>query len=216
MTISLKNIIPIPLRDKPQLQQSEIWNRQVDFNNGEWIKIKAPSGTGKTTLVHIIWQLRADFTGKVLYDSTDAATIEAATIAQYRQEKMSVIFQDMRLFANLTAFENIELKRTMHATPFYDTAKIFEMAELLGVNHILQQKAATCSYGEQQRITIIRALMQSFKWLIMDEPFSHLDKENTTKAAALIAGECKKRKAGFILTDLDDDSHFNYSKQFVL
>jgi ABC-type lipoprotein export system ATPase subunit len=216
MTISLKNIIPIPLRDKPQLQQSEIWNRQVDFNNGEWIKIKAPSGTGKTTLVHIIWQLRADFTGKVLYDSTDAATIEAATIAQYRQEKMSVIFQDMRLFANLTAFENIELKRTMHATPFYDTAKIFEMAELLGVNHILQQKAATCSYGEQQRIAIIRALMQSFKWLIMDEPFSHLDKENTTKAAALIAGECKKRKAGFILTDLDDDSHFNYSKQFVL
>jgi ABC-type sugar transport system ATPase subunit len=104
----------------------------------------------------------------------------------------------------------------MHATPFYDTAKIFEMAELLGVNHILQQKAATCSYGEQQRIAIIRALMQSFKWLIMDEPFSHLDKENTTKAAALIAGECKKRKAGFILTDLDDDSHFNYSKQFVL
>lgn len=204
------------MRDKPQLQQSEIWNRQVDFNDGEWVKIKAPSGTGKTTLVHIIWQLRSDFTGKVLYDNTDVASIKAAVIAKYRQEKMSVIFQDMRLFANLTAYENIELKRTMSNTSFYDAAVITEMAEQLGVQHILHQKANTCSYGEQQRIAIIRALMQPFKWLIMDEPFSHLDKENTLKAVALITRECKKRNAGFVLTDLDEDNYFAYSRQLVL
>ena len=90
------------------------------------------------------------------------------------------------------------------------------MAAALGVQHILPQKAATCSYGEQQRIAIIRSLMQPFNWLIMDEPFSHLDKENTAKAAALIATECKKRNAGFILTDLDDDTHFTYSRQLLL
>lgn len=216
MTISLKEILPIPLRDKPQLQRSEIWNQSVDLTAGEWVKVKAPSGSGKTTLMHIIWQLRTDFTGTVLYDNIDAGKIKATDIASYRQEKMSVIFQDMRLFSNLTALENIELKRTMTAKPYYEASVINEMAAALGVQHILPQKAATCSYGEQQRIAIIRSLMQPFNWLIMDEPFSHLDKENTAKAAALIATECKKRSAGFILTDLDDDTHFTYSRQLLL
>ena len=85
-------------------------------------------------------------------------------------------------------------------------------AERLGVTHILNQRAGLCSYGEQQRLAIIRALIQPFDWLIMDEPFSHLDQENISKAAALIAEECSKRKAGFLLTDLDADNHFEYTK----
>src|ERR1700710_1598852 len=117
-------------------------------------------------------------------------------LSQYRQQKISVIFQNMRLFENLTARENIELKRVM-TTPFYNANIIDEMAEHLGVSHVLSQLASTCSYGEQQRIAIIRALVQPFEWLIMDEPFSHLDEANTAKAAALIAQECTKRKAGF-------------------
>ena len=68
-----------------------------------------------------------------------------------------------------------------------------------------------CSYGEQQRIAIVRALIQPFELLLMDEPFSHLDNENILKAAKLIAEECAKRNAGFVLTDLDEDEHFEYS-----
>ena len=82
------------------------------------------------------------------------------------------------------------------------------MAQSLGVQHILGQRAGLCSYGEQQRIAIIRALMQPFEWLLLDEPFSHLDKENIIKAAALIKEECLQRNAGFIITDLDEDEHF--------
>ncbi len=216
MTITLQQIVPVPLRDKLQARPSDIWNQPVNFMPGEWVKIKAPSGTGKTTLIHIIWQLRNDYTGKVLYDNKETATVTANEFAAYRQTKMSVIFQDMRLFSNLTARENIELKRVMTSKPFYEAGMIDTMAAALGVQHILEQKAATCSYGEQQRISIIRSLMQPFEWLIMDEPFSHLDKANTAKAAALIAGECTKRKAGFILTDLDEDENFAYSKELVL
>jgi len=58
--------------------------------------------------------------------------------------------------------------------------------------------------------------MQPFEWLIMDEPFSHLDEANTTKAVKLIEEECEKRKAGFILVDLNDDTRFEYSKQLSL
>ena len=216
MIITLKEIIPIPLRDKPRIKQSEVWNQNIQFNKGEWVKIKAPSGTGKTTLVHIIWQIRSDYTGVVMYENTNATAIKADAIAKYRQHKMSVIFQDMRLFGNLTARENIELKRVMNTSPIYEAEMVDDMAAALDITHILSQKAATCSYGEQQRIAIIRSLMQPFEWLIMDEPFSHLDKANTEKATALIAAECKKRNAGFILTDLDEDAHFNYTRQLLL
>lgn len=215
MNIQLNQVIPIPLRDKIQQRTSDIWNNSVTFSSGQWVKIKAPSGTGKTTLLHTLYKLRHDYSGTVQYDSHDLQSLPAATLSEYRQQKVSVIFQDMRLFANLTARENIELKRIMYK-PVYEAAMIDQMAERLGVQHILKQTAYTCSYGEQQRIAIIRSLMQPFDWLMMDEPFSHLDHANTQKAAALIAEECTKRSAGFILTDLDEDENFAYTRKMLL
>ena len=211
MQLQLQNIIPTPLKDKLLQRHSDVWNKQLHFNASEYVKIKAPSGTGKTTLVHIIYKLRRDFEGNVLYDDKNITLIKAEELALLRQQNISIIFQDLRLFPNLTARENIELNRVLQQ-PLYESNVIDAMAEQLGILSILNQKAAICSYGEQQRIAIVRALMQPFKWLIMDEPFSHLDKNNIDKAAALIEAECKKRNAGFILTDLEDDEHFNYTQ----
>ena len=185
------------------------------FHTNEWVKINAPSGTGKTTFIHILYKLRNDYEGTVQYNDKDVKQINATQLAIYRQQNISIVFQDLKLFPNITAKENIELNRVMQ-TPFYNENKINEMAETLGVASVLNQKAGLCSYGEQQRIAIIRALIQPFNWLLMDEPFSHLDKANISKAATLIAEECKKRNAGFILTDLDEDEHFNYSKKISL
>jgi ABC-type lipoprotein export system ATPase subunit len=215
MQLQLQNIIPIPLKDKFTKRPSDIWNTNVTFLAGERIKIVAPSGTGKTTLMNIIYKLRHDYEGIVNWDKADLRTIAGDELAKLRQLKVSVIFQDLRLFENLTARENIELKRVLQK-PFYEAEKIDKMAEMLGISHIIDQRAGVCSYGEQQRISIIRALVQPFEWLIMDEPFSHLDIENTQKAADLIAEECRKRNAGFVLTDLDEDSLFPYSKIFRL
>lgn len=211
MQLELQNIIPIPLKDKLLQRNSDVWNKQLQFENGDLIKIKAPSGTGKTTFVHIIYKLRKDFEGEVLWNKKSLNSITADELAQLRQHTISIIFQDLRLFPNLTARENIELNRVLQQ-PFYESNVIDEMAAQLGVTSILNQKASMCSYGEQQRIAIIRSLMQPFNWLLMDEPFSHLDKNNIDKAAALIEAECKKRNAGFILTDLEDDEHFNYTR----
>lgn len=211
MQLELKEIVPIPLKEKFSKRGSDIWNRNIQFNKGEWIKIKAPSGTGKTTFVHIIYKLRHDYEGAVAWNNINLKQITGDALAQIRQQNISIIFQDMRLFTNLTARENIELKRVLQK-PLYEKETIDIMAERLGVSHILEQRAGLCSYGEQQRIAIIRALIQPFDWLVMDEPFSHLDEENIRKASALIAEECKKRKAGFLLTDLDEDNHFEYTK----
>lgn len=215
MKILLDHIIPTPLKDRFSQNGSDIWNRSVQFTQGEYIKIKAPSGTGKTTLVHILYQIRHDYEGRIMMNDRPATTLTGDTLALVRQKQISIIFQDLRLFPQLTARENIDLKRVIQK-PFYESSVISEMADELGITNILDQEAGLCSYGEQQRIAIIRSLMQPFEWLIMDEPFSHLDISNTNKAAALIARECLKRNAGFIITDLDEDNHFVYSRQLHL
>ncbi len=215
MQIDLKQIVPVPLKDKFAKRGSDIWNRDLHFSKGEWIKIKAPSGTGKTTFVHIIYKMRSDYEGSVNWNGKDLKQINGDALAQMRQQHVSIIFQDLRLFPNLTARENIELKRVLQQ-PYYESSVIDTMAETLGITHILEQRAGLCSYGEQQRIAIIRSLIQPFDWLIMDEPFSHLDQENIAKASALIAAECIKRGAGIMLTDLEDDTHFNYTRTLNL
>lgn len=216
MNITLDHIIPFPLRDKIMQRPSDVWNRLFVLDKPAFIKVNAPSGSGKTTLVHTIWSLRNDHDGKVMYDGRELRSMPAEQIAQYRQQKISVVFQDLRLFGQLTARENLELKRQLTDADKRTADDINRMAETLGVQHVLHQPAYQCSYGEQQRIAIIRALLQPFEWLIMDEPFSHLDANNTRKAAQLIAAECHARKAGFLLTDLDEDDLFDYDLHLKL
>lgn len=215
MQITLNNVVPIPLKEKLLQRISDIWVTTQIFKANEWVKIKAPSGTGKTTLTHILYKLRFDFEGTILWDDINTATINEDALAVIRQQKLSIIFQDLRLFNNLTARENIEINRVLQK-PYYTSEIIDTMAATLGITHILNQRAGLCSYGEQQRIAIIRALVQPFEFLLMDEPFSHLDIANTAIAAQLISEECAKRNAAFLLTDLDDDDNFNYHRKLSL
>lgn len=215
MHLHIENLVPVPLKSNLQKRNSDIWLQDVEFASGHFIKIKAPSGTGKTTFIHLLYHLRNDYEGSIYWNKQEQKQYNAAELAILRQQNISIIFQDLRLFPNITARENIELKRVMQPA-YYPATEIDRMADALGVTKILQQRTGICSYGEQQRIAIIRALMQPFTWLLMDEPFSHLDRENTAKAAVLIAEECTKRNAGFILTDLDEDAHFSYHQTLQL
>ncbi|GAA0531802.1 ATP-binding cassette domain-containing protein [Chitinophaga japonensis] len=216
MQIELSHLVPLPLRDKLQQRPSDIWNKELSFAPGSFVKIKAPSGSGKTTLVHYLYHIRNDYTGQVLVNGQPWQAYDKETLAAMRQQQVSIIFQDLRLFEQLTALENIELKRLMLPRPYCTQEKVLEMAERLQVTHVLPQSGRTLSYGERQRIAIIRALVQPFRWLFMDEPFSHLDDDNAQRAADLIAAECKGRQAGFILTDLDNDHRFAYDVNYHL
>ncbi|MBL7759472.1 MAG: ATP-binding cassette domain-containing protein [Sediminibacterium sp.] len=213
--LTLNNLMPEPLRERLSGKTSSIWKSTVQFEPGEWINVTAPSGTGKTTFIHILYGLRKDYSGTALLNQTDLRSLDPDALAVIRQQKISIIFQDLKLFPHLTVIENIELKRILHE-PSCGAEQVTAMAEQLGIAGILNQPAAICSYGEQQRAAIIRALVQPFEWLIMDEPFSHLDNNNTMKAAALIAEECKRRRAGFIITDLDENNLFPYNRKLHL
>ncbi|MBN9351237.1 MAG: ATP-binding cassette domain-containing protein [Chitinophagaceae bacterium] len=199
MQLVLKNIDPDYISDT---SHSDIWNKEITVTKGEHVHIIAPSGSGKTSLIHFIYGLRTDYKGSIVHDGKNIKNLRAEKKASIRQNSMSIIFQDLRLFDDHTALENIEVKRKLN--PFHPPEMIYEMATRMGVANKLPQVIKTCSYGEQQRIAIIRSLMQPFDFLLLDEPFSHLDEENRTKAMELLLEECEKRKAAMIFADLKE------------
>ncbi len=212
MQLSLQQLISIPLRDRLQQRSSGIWQQELNWQPGEQIFIQAPSGTGKTTLVHYLYGIRNDFEGSIKWDGKVIKDAEAQAVQRTRD--VSVIFQDMRLFPELTAWENLEVKRTLTNT--ISEQEVSEWMQQLGVSDRKNSLGKTLSYGEQQRIAIIRALVQPFNWLLMDEPFSHLDHANTVKAATLIADVVKRNSAGLLLADLDDNDYFPYTQKIML
>ena len=214
MQLSIQHVIPIPLKDRLASRQSGIWQSSASFRPGEWIFIQAPSGTGKTTLIHLLYGLRTDYNGTITWDGQPLAGMPAGNLSRLRTNDISIIFQDMRLFPGLTAWENLEAKRLLTNT--VSAQQVEEWLARLGMADKKNNSAATLSYGEQQRIAIVRSLLQPFSWLLMDEPFSHLDNANTQKAAALIAEVVTERKAGLILADLDTNTFFNYTKTIQL
>ncbi len=214
--IELKNVLPIPLKEMPGgiSPDSKTFGTHCQFEKGRNYLVMAPSGRGKSTLLHIIYGLRSDFEGAVHFNNKNIRQLESNDWAGVRQNHLSIVFQDLRLFPKLTAFENILLKSALTAA--VSEEEIMRWAGRLGVEENLEQTAATLSYGQRQRIAIIRALCQPFDFLLLDEPFSHLDEENTRKASELIMEVCEARNAGFILVSLGEKYSFRYDEIWVL
>jgi ABC-type lipoprotein export system ATPase subunit len=213
MNITLQQLLP-EYFEESRKQRSEIWGKELLFTNGEYIKIVAPSGSGKTSLVHFMYGMRHEYNGAVLYDTRPAKQFSFEEFARFRKDHISIVFQDLRLFPEQTVLENLELKRQLN--PFHPKEKIQEMAERLGIGNKLSSKCRICSYGEQQRIAIIRSLMQPFDFLLLDEPFSHLDENNSKLAMQLMLEEAKVRNAAIIFADLERIDYFPYTRLYHL
>jgi len=214
MRLTMQGVIPVPIREKVISRESGIWNATITFAKGEILFIQAPSGTGKTTLIHCLYGIRKDYEGDIAWDNNSLLTIDEEDMADMRTKKLSIIFQDMRLFPELTAYENIEIKRRL--TDTVSEEQVFAWMERLGITEKRNSLGKTLSYGEQQRTAIIRALVQPFDWLLMDEPFSHLDHTNIDKARKLIAEVTSSTNAGILIADLDENKYFDYTKTLML
>ena len=212
--ITFKNVKPFPLIENGISATSEIFNTQVEFETGKKYLVIAPSGKGKSTMLHLMYGLRSDYEGDILLDNKNIKTFTHDDWATIRQKKSGIVFQDLRLFLHLTARENIFIKKDLTDTP--SVSDVDMMCEQLGISPYLNQKCETLSYGQRQRVAIIRALCQPFEMLLLDELFSNLDIENIKIATALINKACEKNNAGFILVSLGDDYYFNYDKKLIL
>jgi putative ABC transport system ATP-binding protein len=213
MKLTLQDLLPAYFPETRK-QSSEVWGKNLEFEKGELVKVVAPSGSGKTSLMHFLYGIRNDYYGTISYDASSIKNFTVEDFAVKRKDNVSIVLQDMRLFPEQTVLQNFEIKRQLN--PFHPKEKIVEMAERLGIGSKLSSLAKTCSYGEQQRVAIIRSLLQPFAFLLLDEPFSHLDNRNSEIAMELMLEEAKARNAAIIFADLERIEFFPYTKLYHL
>lgn len=189
---------------------SDLWGNDVVLNKGKHYLFRSRSGRGKTSAMAFVYGLRHDFSGTIRFDHRDISTFSFSDWSAIRRESLSVVFQDLRLFRQLTAIGNVMLKGAI-ATEISEEA-VMEMFNRLGIERLIDKPAGTLSFGEQQRVAIIRSLVQPFDFLLMDEPFSHLDTTNTSVAVQMILEACAARGASLLLTSLGDDYGISYEQ----
>jgi len=195
----LDSIKPKPIRI---VNPESIWNQQITLECGKFYQVISPSGSGKSTLIGILNGYRKDFEGEITFNGKPLHHAGVDEWISVRNQKISTVYQDLKLFDELTMKENIGIldSFTPHKTEEFP---IGEWCSKLKIEEKMDTKARFLSYGQKQRVAIIRALNRNFRWLMLDEPFSHLDSENMEAARLLITEECRRRNAGLIITGLD-------------
>ncbi len=213
MNIQFNQVMPYPLASINHGAES-IWGNSATLESGKKILLNASSGKGKSTFSMTVFGIRKDYDGTILYDNRNIQSFSVDEWVEIRQRKISTVFQDLQLFHKLTVSENLHLKN--HLTDFKTESEIKAMLAELEIEHKWDDPCGLLSMGQQQRVAIVRSLCQPFQWLILDEPFSHLDEQNSMKCLSMIDRECTRQNAGFVLTSLDDDSRFPYDYELKL
>lgn len=205
MTIRLNNIKPSYMSDS-EISDSDIYLQEsVLFEKGRKYLIRANSGHGKSSLLNIIYGSNANFDGNINYDGSSNHNTFS-----FRESKISYVFQDLKLFPDLTIFENIQLKNGL--TNNKSVEEIDHLIDQVLLSHKRDNLVRNLSLGQKQRVAIIRALCQPFEFLLMDEPFSHLDEKNCGIISNIVSQELEKQNASLIMTSLGDSSYFDYDK----
>lgn len=211
MRIELQSIRPHPIPEK-LIPGSEIWATDLSIESGQKRLIAAQSGKGKSTLLHILYGLRKDFSGEALMDGYSVRKYTDAEWENIRRRKVSILFQDLKLFPQLNARENLSLiPEENPSAPSVD-----EMLTTVGMEDFGMQRVETLSFGQRQRIALLRALRKPFELLLLDEPFSHLDEENAIAASKLIEQMVELNKASLILSSLGDVPPISFDGKFSL
>ncbi len=185
--------------DSP-VKDSALWLHNVTLSAPGVYLIEAESGTGKSSLCSYIYGNRRDYVGNIYFNDSDIATFGIAQWSQLRRTSLALLPQEMRIFPELTALENIQIKNRL--TNRYSEKEILAMLDALEIAHKAHQPAARLSIGQQQRVAIVRTLCQPFDVIILDEPVSHLDTRNNLAAAQLIATHARENNAAIITTSV--------------
>lgn len=156
----------------------------MEVEKGQWVNIMGPSGSGKSTLLNIFGGLDKATSGDILIDSQNIETFTEDQLALFRREKIGFIFQQSHLIPYLSAVENVMLAQYFHSMA--DEQEAAEALHRVGLGRRLSHRPSQLSGGEQQRICIARALINSPELLLADEPTGNLDRENTRMILELL------------------------------
>lgn len=182
------------------IPDSQIWRGDVTLRRGEAVAVEAASGGGKSSLCAYIYGSREDYEGTLRFNGTDVRTFSPEQWQELRRRHLAYLPQELSLFPELTAMENIELKNSL--TGHAGKEQIEEWLHELGIDSRRDYPAGRLSIGQQQRVAILRSVCQPFDFILLDEPVSHLDEENNAIAAAIVSREAARQGAGIIATSV--------------
>ncbi len=212
-TITLDNTLPRVFASET-IPHSEVWKSQISFSRGNLYLVEAASGGGKSSLCAYIFGARTDYEGRILFDTTDISTLSIDDWLELRRRHIAYLPQELSLFPELTAWENIQLKNRL--TGYASDKMLNRWFEQLGIASRRDYPAARLSIGQQQRVAIIRAICQPFDFMLLDEPVSHLDAANNRIAADLITEEAARQGAAIISTSVGNHIDLNYTHRLHL
>lgn len=211
--IMFKNVMPQVFSQQTDLS-SDVWGRELVFERGHLYLVEAASGRGKSTFCSYILGYRHDYSGSIMFDDVDTRSFGVSRWVNVRRQEVSHLFQELRLFPELTAMENVKIKNNL--THHKDERQIAQWFDAMGIGDKKDTPVCRMSFGQQQRVAMIRALVQPFSFIMVDEPISHLDDENSQTMMDIMMQEAKAQGAGVIVTSIGKHVELDYERRIRL
>lgn len=211
--IRLQQVLPRVFAQRDSIT-SDIWHRDLIFRKGERCLIEAASGTGKSSLCSYLYGYRGDYEGIITFDGKNIRSLDTAGWTALRRRSLSLLFQELRLFPELTALENVLLKNRLSG--YKSRQEILTLFEAAGIADKVNEKNGILSFGQQQRVAFIRCLCQPFDFILLDEPVSHLDENNARVLARLLEEEAEHQGAGILVTSIGKALPLSYDHTYKL
>lgn len=178
-------------RQSPLLIAQDIWKNygsievlkgvSLEVSKGEMVSIVGASGAGKSTLLYVVSTLEKADKGKVLFENQDLSALDSSSLAQFRNTRMGFVFQFHHLLPEFTAIENVCVPAWIGKRPAKEVnKKALELLDFMGLADKKDKKPHSLSGGEQQRVAVARALINSPSLVFADEPTGNLDSANAT------------------------------------
>lgn len=194
--ISLDDLLPeVFAREK--MPHSDVWRTSLELRKGQKYLIESASGGGKSSLAAFLSGNRRDYEGEIKLNGENIRSLSIDEWQEIRRSHIAYLPQELGLFPELSAFDNIMLKANL--TPGFDPASVGEWMRRLGVDARRDYPAGKLSIGQQQRVALIRSLCQPFDFILLDEPVSHLDEDNNRIAAQIVEEEALRQDAAIVV-----------------
>ena len=212
-SITFHSVLPQVFAQQPDLQ-SEIWNKDVTFEKGHLYLIEADSGKGKSTFCSYILGYRHDYAGEGRFDDRNTRGFKVAEWVEIRKRHVAFLFQELRLFPELSAYENVKIKNDLAGGKSREEGQGVDLRGRRADKE--DQKVGLMSFGQQQRVAMMRALVQPFDFILADEPISHLDDNNSRIMGQILMEEARKQGAGVIVTSIGKHIDLDYERTLRL
>ena len=209
MNYQLHFVKPAFLSEKEEIA-GDIWNKDLKLESGKRYLIRASSGKGKSSIVGYLFGTRKNYSGSIALNTETLEQISNQRWSELRQQKLACMFQELRLFEMLTVRENLQIKLNLQST--YSIADATQWLDELSMHGFLDRTVNTLSLGQQQRVALVRTLLQPMEWLLLDEPFSHLDEKNIASCKELILRICNAKNTGIVMTTLGETYGFPFDQ----